>query len=208
MPRPQSGVAVRRWFSGRWHRHLGERRTFRCANEPQRGGGRAIPFTPFHFGPGLLAKACVPRYFWLTSFLLANVLIDVEVLFYLWRDDPPIHRHLHSYIGGTAMGTIAGVVMFVTIQTIRRALAAQRRLSDRFARAREFHLLIQSGVSGVIGGVSHVFLDSLMHRDMQPFWPFSDHNGLVGLVDVGALHIGCAVAGFFGLAFWLLLQRP
>ena len=63
-----------------------------------------MPFTPFHFGPGLFVKAWGPRRFWLTSFVVANILIDVEVLYFLWRNDPPIHRYLHTYVGGIAMG--------------------------------------------------------------------------------------------------------
>ena len=148
----------------------------------------------------------MPRYFWLTSFLVANVLIDVEVLFYLRRDDPPLHRHLHSYIGGIAMGIVAGVLMFGAIHIMRRVLPARWRLPDRFAGTPKWHLLIQSLIAGVIGGVSHVFLDSLLHRDTHPFWPLSDGNTLVGMVDAGTLDIGCAVAGFFGLVFWMLLR--
>jgi len=55
-----------------------------------------MPFTPLHFGPGLLAKAVFPQFFWLASFLAANILIDIEVLVYLALDDPPLHRHLHT----------------------------------------------------------------------------------------------------------------
>jgi len=51
-----------------------------------------MPFTPFHFGPGLLIKVCVPRWFWFTSFVLANVLIDCEVLYYMRVGEPPLRR--------------------------------------------------------------------------------------------------------------------
>lgn len=166
-------------------------------------GGRSIPFTPFHLGPGLLAKAIVPRCFWLTSFLVANVLIDVEVLLYLWRDDPPIHRYLHTYLGGTCMGVVAGVLMLAAFHFIRRVMPGHWRWAKHLALMPPSRLLAQSLAAGVFGGVLHVLLDSLMHGDMQPFWPIAEGNRLVGVVGVGTLHMACAATGFLGLATWL-----
>ena len=65
--------------------------------------------------------------------------------------------------------------------------------------------LIASLVSPVLGGVSHILLDSFMHRDMRPLWPFTNGNALLGVIDIGTLHIALAASGFFGLMFWLLL---
>ena len=59
----------------------------------------------------------------------------------------------------------------------------------------------------MVGGVTHIFLDSLMHRDMHPFWPFVEGNALAGVIGGGALHLGLAVMGFFGLVLWLLLRE-
>ena len=178
----------------------------RCANGARQGGGSTIPFTPFHFGPGVFAKGCLPRYFHLTSFVVANVLIDVEVLYYLWRDDRPLHRHLHTYVGGTALGLTAGVLVFAAIQTMRHTLPPRACSPDRCTRTRKSGVLIQSLIAGVIGGVSHVFLDSLMHADTHPLWPFSDHNALIGLIDAGTIRAGCVALGFVGLVLWLLLR--
>lgn len=169
-------------------------------------GGALIPFTPFHFGPGLLIKACVSRSFWLTSFVAANVLIDVEVLVYIVRDDPPIHRHLHTYAGGTGIGILAGALMFATMELLRRCRPNSDHITSGLTSTHKSVLLGQSLIAGLIGGVSHIFLDSFMHRDMHPWRPFSDENGLVGMVSVGSLHGGCALAGLFGLVFLLLLR--
>jgi len=170
-------------------------------------GGCPIPFTPFHFGPGLLVKACGPRHFWLTSFVVANILIDIEVLYYLWRNDPPIHRYLHTYAGGIAMGLLAGLLMFGVVQTARRVLPARWRWVERVASTPRPRLLSQSLFAGVIGGVSHILLDSFMHDDMNPLWPIVNGNVLVGTIGVATLHIGLALTGFFGLVLWLLLRE-
>ena len=41
--------------------------------------------------------------------------------------------------------------------------------------------------------------DAVIHGDMQPFWPLTSSNLLLGLIGVGALHIVCLVLGFFGI---------
>jgi len=148
----------------------------------------------------------LPRYFWLTSFLAANVFIDVEVLFWLWRGDRAIHRHLHSYLGGVTIGIFAGVFMFLILRLLRRFPPFKSTSTHNSTDDRWPNQLVQSVIAGLIGGVSHIFLDSLMHRDIRPFWPFSDANGMLGVVGVGSLHVVCAAAGFFGIVLWLLMQ--
>ncbi len=139
--------------------------------------------------------------------MAANVLIDLEVLYYLSRNEPPFHRYLHTYLGGIAMGVVAGLLMFVVVQMVRRVLPADSRWGERLAQTPGRLLLWQSLLVGLIGGVSHILLDSLMHEEMNPFWPLAEGNALAGTVSVLALHIALAVIGFFGLIFWLLLRE-
>lgn len=166
----------------------------------------AIPFTPFHFGPVFFAKGCCPNRSWVLPFLLANVLVDCEVLYRLHRSLTPIHHVCHTYVGGILIGVITGIM------TSYAVVAASRfRLVSRFLKRRDFsnrRLFTDSVVSGLVGGVSHVFLDSLMHTDMHPFWPFLKGNALTGLVSAGLLHILLAASGFFGVIFWLLMREP
>ncbi|HAW27418.1 MAG TPA: hypothetical protein DCY03_04755 [Planctomycetaceae bacterium] len=167
-----------------------------------------MPLTPFHFSPGLLTKVFGPRSFWLTSFMAANVLIDVEVLYYLSRDEPPLHRYLHTYIGGSLVGLLSGLLMWAVILIIVRLMPAGSRWKARIEQTQNIRLLNQSLLAGLIGGVSHVFLDSLMHNDMHPFWPFVTGNSLTGMISVPALHIGLGLLGLFSLILWLLLREP
>lgn len=155
----------------------------------------------------MLAKAFGARSFWLTSYIAANVLIDLEVLYYLSRNEPPFHRYLHTYAGGITAGLVAGLLMFGVVQIIRRMLPADSRWGERLAQTPRRQLLRQSLAAGLIGGVSHILLDSLMHAEMNPFWPLADGNGLAGMISVPALHITLAAMGFFGLIFWLLLRE-
>lgn len=105
------------------------------------------------------------------------------------------------------MGVFAGLLMFSVIQITRRILPAHSRWRTKLAQTPKLQLLWQSLIAGFIGGVTHVFLDSLMHEEMNPFWPIADGNVLAGTISVAKLHIGLAVMGFFGLIFWILLRE-
>ncbi|MBL8813314.1 MAG: DUF4184 family protein [Planctomycetaceae bacterium] len=165
-----------------------------------------MPFTPFHFGPVLFAKGLCPNRAWVIPFIIANVLVDCEVLYRLRFSLKPIHHLCHTYIGGAVIGSLAAFIWYFVITRTSRNGLVRRFLIRPDSSTRS--LLIDSVVSGVIGGVSHVFLDSLMHADMHPFWPFALGNSLAGLIGVGLLHILLAASGFFGLILWLLMREP
>ena len=150
-----------------------------------------MPITPFHFGPGAALHAGAPRYVSFMAFCAANVLMDVEPLYYMLTRQYPLHRFFHTYIGATivAMATVA-------------FFAVGRRV----ARNLEFPYPAAIGLGAIAGSYSHVLLDSVMHRDIRPFAPFSDANPLLGLVSVPALHWFCLICGLVGVA--ILVSRP
>jgi hypothetical protein len=39
-----------------------------------------VPFTPFHFGPGLLLEGAAPRHVSLIAFVISQVAVDLEPL--------------------------------------------------------------------------------------------------------------------------------
>ena len=57
----------------------------------------------------------------------------------------------------------------------------------------------------LIGGWSHVLLDSLMHSDMEPLAPFSAGSGMTNLVTIAQLELFCALAGALGVAVLLVM---
>ncbi|MCB1864853.1 MAG: DUF4184 domain-containing protein [Chromatiales bacterium] len=170
-----------------------------------------MPFTPFHFGPGSLIKATMPKQFSFTVFVFSQVLIDVESLYFLVHGEWPVHRFFHTYTGATLIALasywggrpICGIALAVLggkFVLSKSGLAQAIRLISRTAAA--------SGA--VIGAYSHVALDSIMHGDMRPFAPFSDANGLFDFLSPGELHVYCLVAGLVGgvgMGFWWLVWK-
>ncbi|MEO7803730.1 MAG: DUF4184 domain-containing protein [Actinomycetota bacterium] len=152
-----------------------------------------MPFTPFHFGPGALVKSATPSRFSFTAFVATQVVIDLEPLYFLVINEPPVHRFFHSILGSLIAAAFVASAMLVAAR-IFLALwpGLPRALVQEFAPKP-----ILWGAA--IGGLSHVFLDYLMHPDIRPFYPASIGDGLNGLVSVPLVYIACVVCGVFGI---------
>jgi membrane-bound metal-dependent hydrolase YbcI (DUF457 family) len=149
-----------------------------------------VPITPFHFGPGAAIHSAAPRYVSFLSFCTANVLIDVEPLYYMLTGQFHLHRFLHTYVGATLVA-IATVLLFLGVRRVPVLpnVFQWRQLSTRAVALGAF-----------LGTYSHIVLDSVMHADIRPLAPFSDANALLGVVSLRALHLSCVIAGAVGVA--------
>ena len=152
-----------------------------------------MPFTPLHFGPGGLIHAAAPRHVSFLAFAGANVLIDVEPLYFIVTGQDNLHRFLHTYVGATlaALATIA-------------LLAAALRLAGHVRLPNVFlwqQLTLKPvAIGAVLGAYSHIVFDSVMHADIRPLAPFSQANGLYLLVSIDALEVFCIAAGAVAVA--------
>ena len=157
-----------------------------------------MPFTPYHMGPGLAAKALLGPRMSLLVFGLTQVAIDIEPLVRLVNGDARLHGHSHTYLGAALIASacfLVGVPLF-------RWLVGRWNASepDPSAHISERVTATSAAIGALLGGASHIALDSIMHHDMQPYWPLSDTNGLLGVIPVEALHKLCVLCGVFGLA--------
>jgi hypothetical protein len=146
-----------------------------------------------------------------TAFAITQVGIDLETLYHLVRRDWPVHRELHTIIGGCCVGLVVAGVVVLARPMMNRVLPRPFGAGS----LRPIVVAEWSGmaavVGGLIGGASHSLLDAMMHSDARPFWPVVDANGLLGLIGPGLLQALCVVSGVVGLAFlwWACIrQRP
>lgn len=164
-----------------------------------------MPFTPFHMGPGAAIKAVCGRYFSLTAFGCAQILIDLEPLVRILRHDDVLHGLSHTYLGALFIGLLA----CLTGRTVGQKMsapwnAAWRRPNLRWLQMDGNISWIAAGSGAWGGSLSHVWLDSMMHSDMQPFWPFSADNGFLYLIPAGWLYLLCVILGVFGFMVMLI----
>jgi hypothetical protein len=158
-----------------------------------------MPITPFHFGPGAAIHALAPRHVSFLGFCAANVLIDVEPLYYMVTGQFPLHRFFHTYIGASLI-VLATALLFV----LARRFAQRFWLPDLFGWQRLG--LVPVLLGAFAGSYSHIVLDSIMHSDIRPLAPFSEANPLLGIVGLDTLHLSCVVAAVLA-ALVLVIRR-
>ena len=169
-----------------------------------------MPFTPYHFGPGLLIKSIAARWFSWTAFAAAQVVIDCETLYYIIRNEYPLHRTAHTFLGATIVGALTAVALIAAKWLAGRTLPG---LVDSL-RARQPSLRAEATATGllaggILGGATHPLLDGMMHRDIRPFLPWTNANPLLGVVGIETLQVGCEMAGLVGLILtgaWLYVE--
>ncbi len=141
-----------------------------------------MPFTPYHFGPALVAKSIFGKRFSIISFAISQLIIDIESLYYLLQEDWPVHRFLHTYLGAT-------LVIFLTIFLTKITFKLLKKTTTWTA-------IISASI---FGAYSHIFLDSIMHQDIRPFYPIAESNPLLGIIGIPLLHKLCIYSGIIGL---------
>lgn len=149
-----------------------------------------MPFTPFHLGPGALFKAIGGRHFSFVVFGGTQVLMDIEPLVRIYRQDPVLHGPTHTVLGALGVGIVAGVLGKPIGEIVLRWAMIEHATLTWWV----------SFASAFIGTYSHVVLDGIMHRDMNPLWPLANGNSLLNVLPVEALHILCVVCGAAGIA--------
>jgi len=120
-----------------------------------------MPFTPFHFGAGAAVHAASPRRVSFLAFCVANVITDVEPLYYSLHHRWPVHRILHTFVGAN-LSAAATLLLFV----VALRLAQRVRLPDLFGWQSLRPWPVATGAW--LGTYSHIVLDGLNHRDMRP----------------------------------------
>lgn len=151
-----------------------------------------MPFTPFHFGPGAMLHAAAPKQVSFLAFCAANVIIDLEPLYFMLTRQFPLHRFFHTYIG-------ASIILLSTLALFVGALklASIMPLPDLFGWKQ---LTVRPvAVGAALGSYSHIALDSFMYSDIRPFAPLSVANPFLDAVSLNTLHWSCFAAGAVGL---------
>jgi membrane-bound metal-dependent hydrolase YbcI (DUF457 family) len=155
-----------------------------------------MPFTPIHMGPGLLLKALMRGAFSLIIFGYAQVLIDLQPLVALTTGRVEHHGWTHTWLGAVVIGCFAAA-------TGRPLTNAALRLVRGGARSRLSVSWAVAFGSGLIGTLSHVALDSLVHSDMHALWPWSEAQPWLGAATSAQVDAGCFACGVIGAVLYL-----
>ena len=145
-----------------------------------------MPFTPFHWGPGMLIGLLAFPWMDLPCLLIASVIVDVEPFVLMIQGSPVLHAFFHTYVGATIAGLIlspAVYVLRVPLQQLLRLFGLEQSTS-----------LPKIMVTSLIGTNFHVFLDSFLYPEMHPLFPLLG-NPFYGILTSVQIYLFC-IAGF------------
>jgi membrane-bound metal-dependent hydrolase YbcI (DUF457 family) len=154
-----------------------------------------MPVTPYHFGPAGLIGYIFRKWIDLPVFVLANVIVDAEVLLGRFMDlGRPFHRLGHTLLIGSVIGAAYA------------ALPVLKWFMEKIMipyRTNVFKMII----SGILGVWFHVLIDGICHYDVRPFWPM-DKNSFWRLLSKNQVEWICiACLAIFILLYILSLKR-
>lgn len=151
-----------------------------------------MPFTPFHMGPGILVKAILQGSFSLMVFGWAQIVMDLQPLFVLVTGTGHLHGFSHTYVG-------AGLLAVLSALSGKYLSEVGLEIFGISKKGNPIKISWWvSFLSAFIGTYSHVVLDSIMHSDVEPYYPLSQENGLLGLITVPQLHQLCIYSALVG----------
>ncbi len=167
-----------------------------------------MPFTPFHMGAGLTAKAVLDGRISLISFGVAQVLMDLEPGLHMLTGQGQLHGWTHTVWGALCIGAITtAIAPFVIRPIVRRWNQELQHYRQTWLTASTVSRKGSVATGAWVGTLSHVALDGVIHADMKPLAPLHDLNPLLGLLQHDTVYVLCAVAAAIGSAAWLLRKR-
>ncbi|CAH0990854.1 hypothetical protein SIN8267_00954 [Sinobacterium norvegicum] len=158
-----------------------------------------MPFTPIHMGPGILIKAILQSSFSLMVFGWTQIVMDIQPLIVLMTGEGHLHGFTHTYVGAIILAIFSALTGKCLSELGLKVLAIDKYQPIRIAWWVAF-------VSAFIGSFSHVFLDSIMHTDVEPFYPITLTNDLHGMVSTTILHKLCLYSGGVGAVIYFAVH--
>jgi hypothetical protein len=166
-----------------------------------------MPITPLHFGPGIAMKALLAGTFSWSVFVLTNCVIDIETVANVLRGADRLHAYAHTYVGATLVAIPCALAGRPLCEWVLRLWNQRLDARQKIWLSVDPSITPLAAWSGaLLAAWSHVALDSLMHPDMEPLWPFATGNALLGAISLDALHLLCLGTAAAGIAVLALLR--
>lgn len=142
-----------------------------------------MPLTPLHLAVGFPAR----KFASIKAFIIVNILIDLEpgLIMFFGMDTLgyPLHQAVHT-LGGATLMAVTTVLLGIPYKG-------------------QFRTWLYGAF---LGGYSHIFLDALVHSDVEPFAPIVAGNPMYLNIEP-AVSIACAVVLSYYLAKWVISLR-
>jgi hypothetical protein len=151
-------------------------------------------------GTGMLIKALLQGSFSLMVFGWSQIIMDLQPLWVLLNGHGHVHGFSHTFIGGTILAVISALSGKYLSEFGLTLLGISKS-----SQPIKISWLV-AFISAFFGCYSHVILDGIMHSDIQPFYPITLNNPMLGYFSVASLHKFCLYTGLMGAAIFYVLQ--
>ena len=159
-----------------------------------------MPFTPFHMGPGIFFKAFLQGSFSLMVFGCAQIVMDIQPLIVLLSGKGHLHGFSHTFIGATLLAGVSALTGKYLSEFGLKIIGISKKENPI-----KIHWWI-AVLSALSGTYSHVVLDSIMHYDIEPFYPVAISNPLLRIISADSLYRFCVYSGLVGAFCYYLIQ--
>lgn len=155
-----------------------------------------MPFTPYHFGPALLAGVILFPFFDLAAMLIACVILDIEPMLVLFLGlGGPLHGISHTYLVATVVSIVVTGVLWLLREPIKSIMSTFGVVQE----PKKVSIFIAS----LFGTYSHVFMDSFLYSEMNPLFPILG-NPFLGLIAMGVIYQFCLYCGIIGAMLYFI----
>ena len=158
-----------------------------------------MPFTPIHMGPGILIKGLLQGSFSLMVFGWTQIIMDIQPLMVMISGEGHLHGFSHTYVGAILLAIFSALTGKYLSQI---GLSVFGITKGQTVNIKWWVCLL----SAFLGSFSHVLLDSIMHSDVQPFFPITLNNPFLGIISVGLLHKICLYSGLVGAGLYFVIS--
>lgn len=158
-----------------------------------------MPFTPLHLGPALAFGLPLKKRIHVPTFILANVILDVEPFLVLVLDvySYPLHGYAHTFL----IATLIGVALALAVYSLRKPLEGFFRTFKLVACEQNLNSYILAGVSGTS---LHVLFDAPLYYDIKPLYPLNV-NPFFNPELAPLIFNVCALLLFTGFTIYIVL---
>lgn len=125
-----------------------------------------MPFTLYHLGPGILLGLPLRKIIHAPTFILANIILDIEPLLVLILNlHYPLHGYLHTFLAAIPVGIALGYTMHILEKLLQPLYKLLLLETENTLNLKSFI------IAGPLGTTLHILLDAPLYEDIKPFYP-------------------------------------
>ena len=158
-----------------------------------------MPFTPYHVGPGIAAKAILQDHFSLVIFSATQVVMDLQPLVVMLTGRGEVHGATHTLLGAAVLGVASALAFRYPTQWFLNLFLPRNRLKVSISWRTAF-------LSALAGTFSHALIDALIYPDVEPLWPLTTANPLRFGITTPQMITFCWVSGVIGIVLYVIIR--